>query len=125
MVVSASRLQGRWGQYRLSKECQRGRTPRQRLGLLEHLVHPAGGSELTARKPSPLFAEGRPPGTTCNYPLGPQVQEPGLVWFITGIGKFSYVCVVGTAPLQRHPTDYMSRLLCINKSIHRTGSGFA
>ena len=27
-----------------------------------------------------------------------------LVLFITGAGKCHYVCVVGTAPLQRHPT---------------------
>jgi hypothetical protein len=31
-------------------------------------------------------------------------DSPGLVWFITGAGKCHYVCVVGTAPLQRHPT---------------------
>ena len=28
----------------------------------------------------------------------------GLVWFIAGAGKCNYVCVVVTAPLQRHPT---------------------
>ena len=28
----------------------------------------------------------------------------GLVWFITGAGSRHYVCVVGAAPLQRHPT---------------------
>ena len=28
----------------------------------------------------------------------------GLAWFITGAGKCHYVCVVVTAPLQRHPT---------------------
>ena len=34
----------------------------------------------------------------------PLSQGSGLVWFITGAGKCHYVRVVGTAPLQRHPT---------------------
>jgi hypothetical protein len=38
----------------------------------------------------------------------------GLVWFITRAGKRHYVCVVGTAPLQRHPTA----------PIFAAGSGF-
>jgi hypothetical protein len=32
------------------------------------------------------------------------IPVSGLVWFITGAGARHYACVVGAAPLQRHPT---------------------
>jgi hypothetical protein len=41
-------------------------------------------------------------------------SSPSLVWFITGAGKCHYVCVVGTAPQQRHP----------HVPIFAAGSGF-